>query len=438
VSEGNSLNDVLAAIEAAFPGQVTAEYDDADDVVALTHDTEPLVLGSAGDTSSFFEAVRLVSDGSSSTVTSSGKLGVADVCAVINDAGANGARLRTPVVGGGGDQGSFTLNGATISYDTSTDSLADVVDRINDSRAGVVAFFDSSRDGIVLTSERPGALGIFAEDVSGNFVAALGLDGEATLGSNASIVFEKINGVEIPKKDQVPIVSVDNTFTPSEIGIEGLTLQAVSEGDTAQVTVGPDTQAMRSGIDTFLKAYNSSLGVLREHTEADTPDGGASGALQGDWLVRSLQTELTRITRAVVGGTEDMASLGRAGIGTTDTDPELSVTDESALNEYLENNIDGLTRLFADEAEGIAACLASSLEARLEATTGAIDRRESRLEDEGERTDVSIERLTERLERLEERYWRQFAAVESAVAQLQSGVAMMMTMLALPTDSGQE
>jgi flagellar hook-associated protein 2 len=68
------------------------------------------------------------------------------------------------------------VNGVTINYNTSTDSIQNVLDRITNSTAGVAASYDSLNNHFVLTDKTTGDVGISVQDVAGkgNFAAATG------------------------------------------------------------------------------------------------------------------------------------------------------------------------------------------------------------------------------------------------------------------------
>src|SRR6185312_15846123 len=89
---------------------------------------------------------------------------------------------------------SFTINGVTINYDTSADSLTDVIGRINTSTAGVTASYDSITDKITLTQTKLGSIQMSLADdgTGGDFLAKTGLlAASQTLGTNAQY---SING----------------------------------------------------------------------------------------------------------------------------------------------------------------------------------------------------------------------------------------------------
>src|SRR5438067_594535 len=85
------------------------------------------------------------------------------------------ASFTTPVADGGAGAGAFKINGVSISFSQTGDSVQNVIDRINNSAAGVTASYDGVNDRFILVSKTTGDQGIALEDVIGNFLAATGL-----------------------------------------------------------------------------------------------------------------------------------------------------------------------------------------------------------------------------------------------------------------------
>jgi flagellar capping protein FliD len=137
----------------------------------------PISLGSSGDTSNFLSVMRLFSGGS--TVVSSGGIGVLQTWLPLENAkigkkfASEGLQSTT--------NGAFAINGVTISYNTSTDTIKSIMDRINSSEAGVIASYSPLDDKIVLVSKSTGSTQITISDVSGNLMRALGLLGTTTV-----------------------------------------------------------------------------------------------------------------------------------------------------------------------------------------------------------------------------------------------------------------
>lgn len=126
VFANDTINTVLTRINGSS-ADVAASFDSAEETILLTRNTPGLdeTITLANDTSGFLVATKLAG----ATPTN------------------NGANLSTPI--GQIDSfsivssGSFTINGEAISLDVDSDSITDIIDRINGSDAGVTASFDS-------------------------------------------------------------------------------------------------------------------------------------------------------------------------------------------------------------------------------------------------------------------------------------------------------
>ncbi|MEK7852605.1 MAG: flagellar cap protein FliD N-terminal domain-containing protein, partial [Planctomycetota bacterium] len=72
--------------------------------------------------------------------------------------------------------GSLKINGVSLSYNTSTDTLDNVLSRINSSTANVNAFYDSSLDKVIVKSKNTGSTDtVTLADVTGNLLSTLKL-----------------------------------------------------------------------------------------------------------------------------------------------------------------------------------------------------------------------------------------------------------------------
>jgi flagellar hook-associated protein 2 len=149
IAQSDSLQQVFDHIAAATSNAVTASYDATTDEMTLTS-ANPITLGSAADTSNFLQVAQLYNNGGIS-VSSANPLGHAKLTAALTSGG-----LATTVSDGGSGAGQFTINGVAISYDASTDSLQDVMTRINSSSAGVSASYDSLNNRFTLQNKTTG------------------------------------------------------------------------------------------------------------------------------------------------------------------------------------------------------------------------------------------------------------------------------------------
>ena len=294
-TDHKSLNDVISDINTAGIG-VTASIVGGNQLELTS--ASSIELGSGSDTSNFLAATHILESPAGSTRT-----GVQGMGAVNPTATLDSARLATALSPA---TGSFTINGVSIAYDASVDSLQNVIDRINQSEAGVTALYDSYNDKFVVTS-----------DTTGNFLASMGVLAPAaqTAGTNAQY---SINGgptqyaTSNNVNDAVTGVTLtfkDTTTTPVDVGVFS------------------DTGLVASRIDDFVEQYNSLMSQVRDFMEF--VEDGENGILFGDATLRRLDQGLrSLITGLGVGMTGDLRSLSDIGltfgvvgsaVGTTDT-----------------------------------------------------------------------------------------------------------------------
>ena len=305
-TDHKSLNDVISDINTAGIG-VTASIVGGNQLELTS--ASSIELGSGSDTSNFLAATHILESPAGSTRT-----GVQGMGAVNPTATLDSARLATALSPA---TGSFTINGVSIAYDASVDSLQNVIDRINQSEAGVTALYDSYNDKFVVTSDTTGSAAIAFADTTGNFLASMGVLAPAaqTAGTNAQY---SINGgptqyaTSNNVNDAVTGVTLtfkDTTTTPVDVGVFS------------------DTGLVASRIDDFVEQYNSLMSQVRDFMEF--VEDGENGILFGDATLRRLDQGLrSLITGLGVGMTGDLRSLSDIGltfgvvgsaVGTTDT-----------------------------------------------------------------------------------------------------------------------
>jgi flagellar hook-associated protein 2 len=241
IATSDSLQAVFDKINAATGLAVTGRYDSATDSIRLSS-AGTIVLGSATDTSNFLQATNLGNNGTNA-VSSRENLGAARTGGTMAT-----ANLRTAISDGGGGAGEFRINGVSINYDVSKDSIASVLDRINDSSAGVTASYDTVNDRFTLTNRETGDIGFGLEDVTGNFLAATGLQA-GTLERGNNLIYTVNNSGELSSRS--------NTIADTSSGITGLSVTVLAEGDLT-LTVDSDRTAVKTAIEGFVTEYNKT------------------------------------------------------------------------------------------------------------------------------------------------------------------------------------
>jgi flagellar hook-associated protein 2 len=350
VTTAESLQDVFTAISTATAGAVTASYDPSSDKVKLVS-TSPIILGAANDTSNFLSALKLFNGTNTGTISSATNLGTAQLA---NHLAA--ADLKTALTGqDGSGNGSFSINGTSISYNVNTDSLGTLLARINNSGAGVNASYDANNDRIVLTNSVTGSSGVNVSDNagSGNLMAALGLTtGTLVQGQDAQF---SVNGGPTQ-------TSASNTLTPSALGVTGLSVTVDSQ-DTQTVQVAMNTAAISSAIQSFITAFNAFQADDSKDTTVSIANGTISGSVLSsnhdvaDWA----STLQTKAFSAGSGLTGAIKSLDALGIDFSGTSGQLAITDQSKLSNALSSNPKAVAAFFQTATTGFGSIMSSSI-----------------------------------------------------------------------------
>lgn len=349
IAVDDTLQEVFDAISTATSGDVVGTYDPLTDKISLTSASDStIVLGSATDSSNFLSVMRLSNNGTD-TVTSSSSLGSANLSAKLT-----GANLGTAISDGGGT-GKFKINGVEITFEDSTDTISDLLSRINSSEAGVTASYDTVNDRFLLTNKVTGDMGIALEDVTGNFLAASGL----TTGT-----LDRGDDLRYQINDGGVLTSHSNTITEDSSGIDGLSITAEDAGETT-VTVSSDTDAISTVITDFIEAYNKAQSIIDTNTASTTDATGkvTAGTLAAESEAYSIASDLRRMVTATFSSlTGTIKRLEGLGITTNGDNNNLSLSDSDKLDEALANNLSEVKSLFTNSTDGLAVQLAAYLE----------------------------------------------------------------------------
>lgn len=350
VATTESLQGVFDKISLASGGDITGSYDPVSDKVTLSSGSNSeIILGSATDTSNFLQALRLSNNGTATT-SSSIALGSIRLSGPLSS-----ANFATPLSDGGAGAGQFKINGVEIAFNASTDSVSDVLKRINDSAAGATATYDSVNDRFILTSKVTGDIGIAFEDISGNFLAATGLSG-GTFQRGKDLLYTVNGGGQLSSRS--------NTITEDSSGLEGLSVSVLAEGEVT-VNVASDSARIRKALTDFIEDYNKAQALIDAKTASTTDSKGkvTAGILSGEGDASDLSTTLRRLvtpTSVVLSGT--IKRLESLGITTNGDNNDLKLSDSAKLDAALSNNLGEIKSLFTNSTDGLAFKLGEYLE----------------------------------------------------------------------------
>jgi flagellar hook-associated protein 2 len=343
-TSADSLDRVLERITTHTGGSVTASYNSLTDKIDLVKGAGGSIsLGASNDTSNFLQAMRLSSG--TTPVASSTTLSSPKLSGSIDSANLSGWA-------GTGVSDSILINGSEITYNSATDSLQSLMNKINSSAAEVTATYDVSAGKFLLTNKNTGNVGITVTDRmgAGGVAAAMGLT-TGTLTSGADAVFTVNGGGNITSRS--------NTLDESAHGITGLSVTANSIG-TETVTVSGDAASTKAALNTFIEKYNAVQNAIDKYTKV-TVDGTkvTSSVLSGSRELASISRELRRMLYATgkdQNGAELSGTVKRLsdlGVNFAGIENTISITNSALLDTRLASNTDDLVDYFTTDTEGL-------------------------------------------------------------------------------------
>ncbi|WKE66720.1 flagellar filament capping protein FliD [Gallaecimonas kandeliae] len=297
---------------------------------------------------------------------------------------------------------------------TSTDTLADIRDKINSATGsiGVTANIINSDAGsqLVLSSATTGSANQLTVTSSGD--ASL-----ADLSTNLTTAQAAQNG-QITVNGAV-ITNSTNTY---ENAIQGVTITATKQTTGANtLDISRDTGAVTDLVKEFVDGYNSLKDTLNSVGDPK------NGELAFDPLVRQLGSQVQGLLGGVVSGQPDsLNNLYQAGV-TFSNDGHLEIlsyglgsgpSGEKRLSDAINNNISQLGQLFAG-SNGLATTLDGVLTTYTE-SNGAIDQRQTSLNDTLANISTQRDDLTQRMADLEQTLREKFNGLDQVVAQYKS------------------
>lgn len=401
IATTDTLQAVFDKISAATGGAVTGSYDATNDKIILNSASE-IVLGTATDTSNFLTVAKLSNNGTG-LVESGTALGGIKRAKVLTE--ANFAAAITADINGAGE---FKINNVSITFNT-TDTVQNVIDRINNSTAGVTASYDAVNDRFVLTSKTTGDQGIALEDVTGNFLAASGL-GAGALERGKDLLYSIDDGGTLSSKS--------NTITEDSSGLAGLSITVLDQG-TTNFTVSSDNAKIKKAITDFLDEYNNLQKMIDTNTASTTDAKGkvTAGVLAQDNDASEIAKNLRSIVVKQLTTAFGVKSLNDLGIVSNGDDDTLELDDEAKLDAALGDNLTAVTNLFSDATDGIAVKIAAYIE-KTTGDDGTLIAHQKTLTDQMTDIDEQIAQMERIVLEQKEAMELKFIAMEQAQAQI--------------------
>lgn len=211
------------------------------------------------------------------------------------------------------------------------------------------------------------------------------------------------------------LTSSDNTFENVLDGLD-VTVSGISESPVT-VTVAEDIEGVIETFTKLVEDYNDAISRMKEATAYDE-EAEEQGVLLGDSTIRRIESRMYRMfTRFFVGTGGTLNRLSEVGL-TMENGSELAF-DPEVFRAAQAQDPEAVERFFTDADNGVAGLLKEELEKIID-PDGLIDARTDTLDEKKKLLQDRVERYNKLLDRKQARLLRQFQAMETALAQLQS------------------
>lgn len=354
--------------------------------------------------------------------------------------------------------GSFTLNGADISY-TSEDTISSLLSRVNSSSAGVQMSFDEEGKRFVITSKTAGVgskVSFDKTDPDTNTTSFLTATGFSEIAANAG------------KDAAFTLDGISYTRGSNKFTLDGVTYNLQQE-NTGPVTVavGQDTDAIFEKVKSFVTNYNSVVELMntkaketkyrgfkalldnekKDMTETEIKNWetkAKSGVLRSDDILNSTLGSLRSLLSQTVSSSTSNShnALYKIGLTTTEYDSDNKQNsgkiqlDEDALKAAIEEDPSGIIQLFSNNPDGIAQKMYTEV-------TSSLTEIVSKAGKVGADTDLITNTLGLEVSNLQEKidawdaklnakenyYYSMFSKMDSAVGESNSTISYLMSAL---------
>ncbi|MDD6070255.1 MAG: flagellar filament capping protein FliD [Clostridiales bacterium] len=338
------------------------------------------------------------------------------------------------------------LNGKaiTVSNTMTLDQLANQM-----AKMGIEANYDEGQGRFYLNAKNTGTANGFTVEADDDTLAKLGLD------------LADGDPAKIEAKDaEIEYNGVKYTQATNSFNINGLTIDATEKGDVQTFTVGTDAQGIYDKVKEFVKSYNTLIGEMntlysaerlkdyepltdKEKSAMDEKDVEKwestikASLLRRDDTISSLLTSMrTTLSKAVqvtdADGNTKSFSLASFGINTSTytekgklhidgdkDDADFADLDDKLMKAIMNN---------PNAVEKTLSTLGSEIYSNLQKAMGSVEGMSSALtfyndkymDDEIADYKEKVSNMQDKMTAEEDKYYKQFAAMESAMAKLQS------------------
>lgn len=428
----NDTGDMETVFSGGYDVRVTAADDSSAKIFGITTDEEGTLIEprssdpdkepvtTIGGTTKFYQEVE-TADTKVTAGTKLVDLGIAE-----------GAEIK--------------VNGNTITVDrkTTLKSLADQMAKL-----GIEANYDAGQGRFYLNSKGTGQANGFTIDADVDTLAKLGLDlqvgDEGRIDAENAVI--EYNGVRYEQ--------ASSTFN-----INGLTIEATEAGETQTFNVGTDSQGIYDKVKEFVKSYNTLIDEMNTLYNAgrvkdyepltDDEKAGMSDDEIEKWegvikasllrrddtissLLSSMRSTLSKqVSVTLSDGTTKNFALTSFGINTSvytergklhiygDSDDSDFADFDDSLMKAINENPEAVEKTLSTLGSEIYNNLMKAMNSNKELSSALTFYNDKQIDKEIKDYKDRVSTLQEKALAEEDKYYEQFAAMESALAKLQS------------------
>jgi len=356
------LNSKVLAVKNAVDGIKNADLYSSRS--AATSDISILTSTASDEAELGTHEVIVKQVGSTSTLSSSATATSLDPTKTLDQAGyRKSLQFVTRTVGGQtGEGGAFTINGTAVNY-WKTDTLQNVIDRINSTVSGVTASYDKVTDKLTITRADGGQIQL--SDTTGNFVQANGIPNNAVgtgSVSSTSLVAKAV------KSDMKVSEAFSGAVTSGVMSINGIAM-AVNADDTIQTMIDKINRSAAGVTASFSTTTNKitltakdlgstaitlgadSSGLVRAlHLDDAVTSLGQSTIVQVDGL--DFERNSLKLADVIPGVTMDVKKANPADVNGNQEPIRITIShDSKKLKDAVKTFVDAYNKLvdFNDE-----------------------------------------------------------------------------------------
>jgi flagellar hook-associated protein 2 len=306
-----------------------------------------------------------------------------------------------------------------------TDSLDDLVSKINTANAGLTAsiFNDGSADPdrLELTSSQTGTVGQMVVDASG-----LGLSLQQTAQSQDAVL--EVGGSNTTAGTLA--TSSTNTFTGVLPGASIQIQQASAQPVT--VNVANSDTSLVSSVQSFVSDYNKFRQELNTDTTYNTTTN-TGAILTDDPTAFALDSQLSNLLSGQFTGAGSIASLAQLGV-TVNTDGTLAF-DQSTLQSQYAADPAAVQQFFTQKTSGFSAQMHQLMQQLAGTANSLLSGRSQAINDTVTANQTRITEMNAELSQQQQDLEQQFYNMDLAVSQMQTNMQILDSWLSSSTDS---